>query len=83
MLSFSVDEAAEVSIAKVAESIAVALNFQGQLVFDTTKADGQFKKTASNAKLRQFLPDFEFTDFQVAINETVQWFVNNQDLVRK
>jgi GDP-L-fucose synthase len=29
--------------------------------FDTTKSDGQFKKTASNAKLRTYLPDFRFT----------------------
>lgn len=29
--------------------------------FDTSKADGQFKKTASNAKLRGLLPDFRFT----------------------
>ena len=32
--------------------------------FDTTKADGQYKKTASNAKLRKYLPDFQFTPFQ-------------------
>jgi len=32
--------------------------------FDTTKADGQFKKTASNAKLRRYLPGFQFTPFQ-------------------
>ena len=32
--------------------------------FDTTKSDGQFKKTASNAKLRQYLPDFKFTPFK-------------------
>ena len=31
---------------------------------DTTKSDGQFKKTASNAKLRKYRPDFEFTDFK-------------------
>ena len=29
--------------------------------YDTSKSDGQFKKTASNAKLRKFLPDFKFT----------------------
>jgi hypothetical protein len=28
---------------------------------DTSKADGQFKKTASNTKLRKYLPDFKFT----------------------
>lgn len=32
--------------------------------FDTTKADGQFKKTASNAKLRRYLPGFQFTPFK-------------------
>lgn len=33
--------------------------------FDTSKADGQFKKTASNAKLSKYLPDFKFTDIRV------------------
>lgn len=33
--------------------------------FDTTKADGQFKKTASNEKLLRLLPGFEFTPFKV------------------
>lgn len=77
------DEAAEVSIADVAESIAAAFSFKGKLVFDTSKADGQYKKTASNAKMRSLLPDFEFTDFKVAINDTVQWYIDNQDMVRK
>jgi hypothetical protein len=38
---------------------------QGEVKFDTTKADGQYKKTASNAKLRKYLPDFKFTPFKV------------------
>jgi hypothetical protein len=32
--------------------------------FDTTKADGQYKKTASNSKLKRLLPDFKFTPFE-------------------
>ena len=32
--------------------------------FDTTKADGQYKKTASNAKLVKYLPEFVFTPFE-------------------
>ena len=31
---------------------------------DTTKADGQYKKTASNAKLRKLWPDFKFTPIE-------------------
>ncbi|XP_035917855.1 probable GDP-L-fucose synthase [Anopheles stephensi] len=79
----SVDESAEVSIAQLAESLAKAFEFKGKLEFDTTKADGQYKKTASNAKLRKHLPDFKFTDFDVAIKDTVQWYTANYEQARK
>ena len=71
----SVGEDAEVSIGDVARSIARAMDFRGQVVFDSSKSDGQFKKTASNAKLRRLYPDFKFTPMDVAIRESVDWFV--------
>lgn len=40
------------------------MNFQGNIVFDTTKSDGQFKKTACNNKLKSLYPDFKFTPIQ-------------------
>lgn len=79
----SVDEASEVSIAQLAESVVKAFGFKGKLVFDTTKADGQFKKTASNAKLRGFLPDFKFVDFEEAVKATVGWYLKNFNTARK
>jgi GDP-L-fucose synthase len=79
----SVDEASEVSIAQLAESIAKAFEFRGQIKFDATKADGQYKKTASNRKLREHLPDFKFVDFDNAIKESVDWFIKNYDQARK
>merc|ERR1719343_152839 len=57
----SVDEAAEVTIKEVAEMVAEAMEFKGKLVCDTTKADGQHKKTASNKKLREYRPEYQFT----------------------
>jgi len=50
---------------------------QGPVNFDSTKADGQYKKTASNLKLRKYLPDFKFTPFKQAMKESVEWFVEN------
>lgn len=76
-LILSVDEEAEVSIKTVAEELVKAYDFKGEIVFDTTKADGQYKKTASNAKLRKLLPDFKFTPFNVGIKETVDWYKTN------
>ncbi len=55
---------------------------QGEVRFDATKADGQFKKTASNAKLRRYLPGFQFTNIDDAIAETVGWFKANYATAR-
>ncbi|XP_072535400.1 GDP-L-fucose synthase-like [Salminus brasiliensis] len=79
----SVGEEDEVSIKEAADSVVEALEFKGKVVYDTSKADGQFKKTASNAKLRKYLPDFTFTPFRKAIKETCDWFVVNYDTARK
>lgn len=82
-VGFAVDESDEVSIDAVAHAIAAAFKFKGKIVFDTTKADGQYKKTASNKKLRNLRPDFQFTTFNEAIAKTVDWYINNQNIVRK
>ena len=80
---FSVDESDEISIADVAHLVLEAFEFKGNVVYLTDKADGQYKKTASNAKLRQHLPDFPFTPIGQAIKDTVRWFVDNFDQARK
>ncbi|KAI4454634.1 gdp-l-fucose synthase [Holotrichia oblita] len=78
----SVDEEAEVSIKDLAIELAQAFDFKGKIVYDTTKADGQYKKTASNKKLRKYLPDFEFTPFSKAIKDTVEWYKENHTNAR-
>ncbi|TMW69174.1 hypothetical protein Poli38472_001330 [Pythium oligandrum] len=70
----SVDEDAEVSIKDVALKIAELMDFKGQVVFDTSKANGQYKKTASNLKLRRLLPGFTFTPIEDGLRETIAWF---------
>ncbi|XP_004068165.1 GDP-L-fucose synthase [Oryzias latipes] len=79
----SVGEEDEVSIKEAAEAVVESLGFKGQVVYDTSKADGQFKKTASNAKLHRYLPDFKFTPFKEALKETCDWFVANYETARK
>ncbi len=51
--------------------------------FDTAKADGQFKKTASNVKLRGFLPDYKFTPIEEGLAQTCKWFKENYATARK
>lgn len=79
----SVGEAEEVSIKDVVEAIASATEFKNAIVWDTSKSDGQYKKTASNAKLMKLNPDFKFTPMTEGIKQSVQWFNDNYDLARK
>jgi len=79
----SVDENDEISIRDVVNIIASAMKFTGNIVFDDTKADGQYKKTASNQKLRKILPDFEFMSIREGIENTCKWFEENYDISRK
>ncbi len=59
------------------------MNFKGEFKFDTSRADGQFKKTASNEKLKKYLPLFKFTSFDQAMKESVEWFLQNFETCRK
>lgn len=79
----SVGEEDEVSIKDVALMVAEGMKFTGNVVFDTSKADGQYKKTASNAKLRTYLPEYRFKDIRAGIAEVCQWFESNYDAARK
>lgn len=77
------DDESEVSIKEAAEAVMKAMDYDGEMVFDKSKADGVFKKTASNAKLRSYLPDFKFTPFDKALKETCTWFSANYESSRK
>ncbi|KZW00358.1 NAD(P)-binding protein [Exidia glandulosa HHB12029] len=78
----SVGEDEEISIKEVADSIVKAVGFEGEYTFDTSKADGQFRKPASNKKLLSLIGEFKFTPFDQAMDETVAWFLQNYDTAR-
>jgi len=79
----SVGEEDEISIGEVAKMIKDSMDFKGNLVFDTSKSDGQFKKTASNKKLLSLNKSFKFTPFQKAIDISSKWFLEHYDTARK
>jgi len=83
----SVAEEDEISIKEAAQLIVEGMDFKGEVVYDTSKSDGQHKKTASNAKLKSYLsksfPEFQFTPVKQAIKESCDWFVQNYETARK
>lgn len=79
----SVEEKDEVSIEYVAREIAKCYNYENELIFDTSFSDGQYKKTADNKKLMSRIKNFNFTNIEKGIQESVSWFQKNYNNCRK
>ena len=79
----SVGEKEEVSIENIARSIAKAYDYEHMIEFDSSFADGQFKKTADNSKLIKLIGDFKFIDINEGIKRSVEWFKTNYGNCRK
>ena len=78
----------EVSIGDVARLIATFTGLgEENIVFDTSKSDGQHKKTADNLKLKSFLaehaPSFTFTPLEEGIKASCEWMESHFDTCRK
>jgi GDP-L-fucose synthase len=73
----------EISIKDVVYMIAELMDFNGIIKFDVTKPDGQYRKPSDNTKLLNYLPDFKFTPLYEGLKETINWFIENYEKVRK
>jgi len=82
-LILSVGEKNEVAIKNVALEIAKSFDYEHMIEFDTRYSDGQYKKTADNAKLMKLIGDFEFTPIDQGIRKNTEWFIDNFNDARK
>ena len=77
------NEEDEVTIEFVSRLIAKAFEYEQFIEFDSSKSDGQYKKTVSNDKFRHHNDEFKFTDVETGITQTVEWFNLNYASIRK
>ena len=65
----------EVSISQVVEMIADNMNYDGEIIWDTSKPSGQFRKPSSNEKFLDFVGgEFDYTSLQDGLRITCEWF---------
>lgn len=77
----------EHSISHLAYTIANAVGFRGDIIWDPTKPEGQHRKPSDPSPLidnviKPFLPDFRFTSLETGIQDTVDWFEANYSTAR-
>lgn len=72
----------ETSIKDAVNIIANHFNFENEIIFDTSKPDGQFRKPSDTSKLEKCLPNFIWKSLDEGIFETVDWFMTNYPKIR-
>jgi len=72
----------EVSIKDIAYLIAKEFDYDN-ILFESDKPDGQYRKPSDNSKLKKYLPEFEFTPIEKGIKETIKWFKQNYKYIRR
>ena len=73
----------EYSIKQIAELIALKLEYNGNIIWDTSKPNGQFKKPSDNSKLIQLGFDKNgYTNIDVSLTNTCDWFKLNYPNIR-
>jgi len=86
LLICSSPESHETTIYEVAKLIAKQFGIDNvvpsEVESQNTKNDGQQIKTASPARLLSLFPNFEFTQLEDGIQETVAWFKENYPNIR-
>ena len=73
----------EISIEDLVDLLVKEFNFKGNVIFDKSKPDGQFRKPSDNSKLKTYLPGFKFTPIEEGLKETITWFIENYENTRK
>jgi GDP-L-fucose synthase len=73
----------EISIEDLVDLLVKEFNFKGNVIFDKSKPDGQFRKPSDNSKLKTYLPNFKFTPIEEGLKETINWFIENYENTRK
>jgi len=73
----------EHSIRSIVEIIAECFDFDGEIVFDTTKPEGILRKPTNNSRFMHYYPDFKFTPIRDGIMQTCDYIRRNYDGIRK
>jgi GDP-L-fucose synthase len=68
----------EISIRELASTIAGATGYSGEIVFDSSKPDGQPRRCLDTSRAREWLGFTAATSFDDGLQRTVEWYLANR-----
>jgi len=72
----------EWQILTLANLIANAIDYKGELIWDESKPAGQYRKPFSTFKFRSCYRNEKYTSLEIGIKKTCDWFLQNYPNVR-
>lgn len=75
MCPINVSTEDEISIFDLTYQIAKIVGYEGEIRWDTTKPDGQKRKSLDISNMREFIKS-EFTPINVGLENTIQWYMD-------
>lgn len=81
-LPVNIGNTEQISIKNLSFMIAEEIGFEGKIVFDSTKPDGQYQKPSSNQFLRSLGWKGEYTPLREGLKETINYFKERYPNVR-
>lgn len=73
----------EVSIEELIITICDIFKFKNKIIFDKTKPEGQFRKPSDNSYLKSIIGDYKFTPLRQGLEESIEFFIKNYNIIRK
>jgi len=70
------------SIKKIVDMLVIASKFNGQVIFDESKPNGQRNRQSDLSLFNNLFPNFNFTNLEEAIRISYNWFEENYPNVR-
>jgi GDP-L-fucose synthase len=71
----------EISIKDLAELIARLTGFEGEIVWDTTKPNGQPRRALDVQRAKEYFGFEAAMPFEEGLRRTIEWFKENQDQI--
>ena len=73
----------EITIKDLVNLIADIYDYKGEIVWDISKPEGQYRKPSDNSVIKELAPDFKFTPIEKGLRKSIEWFIENYDEARK
>jgi len=72
----------EISIKNLAEKIKETVGFKGKIVWDTSKPDGQPRRSLDTKKAEKEFGFRAKVKFDEGLKKTIDWYIENKDLLK-